>query len=248
MVQVPPERLIVSLSPQCGDYAPAEFMDVVRGEVAQSLPPQPSLQPFYRCERRHPLGAQADGEPDRQGVDRLAFVHVAPVLDHHEPTAQSFEHRLRECGHEPVIEVAVGQRVELQHQAVAAGRQPQLRGDRDFLPVDAALADRRDLSLGRLRPAGHRVHQKAALVDHGDGRLLPPGLFLMRGLSDSSQLAIAFWSRSRGTSCGVCGDYPVPQPGAEAPRINAAIQRRTERGSISRNSAISAVEYLLRLR
>ena len=164
-----------------------------------SLDPTPDTQAQYD---------QLIGELGLQRADRFPLVHRAAVPDDHESAGQVPQHRLDEGGHIPTVEVAVGQRVEVEPQVVPAGRQPHRRRDRDLLAVGAALGDRRGLALRRPSAAQQRSHQQAALVDQGEVRPLSSGFFLMRGQSDSSHAAIAFGSRSRGTRCGFCGLNP----------------------------------------
>jgi hypothetical protein len=123
-------------------------------------------------------------------------VHRAAVPDDYESTGQISQHRLDEGGHVPVVEVAAGQRVEIEAQVIPAGRQPSRRGDRDLLAMPSALGERRRMALERPRAA---AAAPSASRSRRSGRCAPPALapFLMRGRSDSSQAAIASVSRSR---------------------------------------------------
>src|ERR1700722_1774392 len=261
MEQVLQKLLIVSFRCQLGDHSLIEFTHIVRGEVAQPLPFQPTPKWFHRvehrCPRRQWFQGQTVGELGLQRADRLPLVHRAAVPDDHETTGQVPQHRLDEGRHIPVVEVAVGQRVEVEPQVITARRQPHRRRDRDLLAMGAALGDRRGLALRGPGAAKQRSHQQSALINQGDVRPLSAGFFLMRGQSDSSHAAIAFGSRSRGTRCGFWGVNPrsrshalrylgwsrMPNSSSISCPSRAAVQSSVSKpwwvgGSISQRSAI----------
>ena len=181
MEQVPQEHLIGSLRGQLGDHTFVKFAHIVRGEVAQPLPFQPTPKWFHRVEHggpwRQPFQDQPISELGLQRADRLPLVHRAAVPDHYESTGQIPQHRLDEGGHVPAIEGAVGQRVEVEPKLIPPRRQLHRGRNRDLLAVAATPGDRRGLARGGPRAAEERSHQQAALVDQGDMRLLSPGLF-----------------------------------------------------------------------
>ena len=114
-----------------------------------------------------------------QVADRVALVHRATVPDDHEPPGQVLQHRLQEGRHVPVVEVAVGQGVEVKPQPIAARRQPHGRRDRDLLAGRRSSAPVRESGpRGAKVRRSQRGHQQAALVDQGDVGTLPPGFFL----------------------------------------------------------------------
>jgi hypothetical protein len=142
MVQVPQERLILSDRRQLHDHAFIELKRVPWGEVAQLIVLQPTPQRVDRIECRGPrrqiLQAQPIGEVGCQLPDRVPPVHRAAIPDDHEAPGQVVQHRFEEGRHIPVVEVAVGQRPEVQPQPLPPGREPQRRRDGDLL-TGAAL-------------------------------------------------------------------------------------------------------------
>src|SRR4051812_11903416 len=211
MVQVPQERLILSDRRQLPDHALIERERVPWGEVAQLIVLQPTPQRVDRIEGRGPgrqiLQAQAIGEVGGQLPDRVPPVHRTAIPDDHEPPGQLVQHRFEEGRHRPVVEVAVGQRLEIQPQPLPPGREPQCRRHGD-LPTGAALVQVRGLAPWRPGAADQRGRQQAALIDQGDVGPLTPGLFLMRGHWVRSHAAITSGSRWRGTRRGFCGVKP----------------------------------------
>jgi hypothetical protein len=66
-------------------------------------------------------------------------MHAAAVPNYHELAREVAQDGLQEGRHILVVEVAVGQRVEVEAQLVWLRGQPQRRGDGDLLPVGSVL-------------------------------------------------------------------------------------------------------------
>ncbi len=189
-----------------------EVDGVVRGEVAQPSPLQPTPDRFdgvqRRGIRRQLLQDQSISQAVLNLADRVPLMQAPPVPhDDHAP-GQFFDPRFEEGRRGPVVEGAVDQGPEVHPHAIAMRRQPQGGRHRDLLPMAGSLGQLRCLSARSPSPTDQRGHQQAALVNPGEVGPLTPSFFWRRGQSEASHSWISAGSRFRGTRWGFCGVRP----------------------------------------
>ncbi len=152
MEQAPQECPIRANRRNLGDHAAVEFGCSSRGEVVQPRVFQPTPQNLdgveHWRERSQSLQTQSIGELSLHRANRFPLMHGAAVPNDHEPAREVAQHGLKEGRHIPVVEVAVGQRVEVEAQLASLRGQPQRRGDGDLLPVGSVLLSRCDAAAG----------------------------------------------------------------------------------------------------
>jgi len=211
MEEAPQERGSTRHPPRVAERGARQSAGVVRGVVGERVALEIASEALGGVELRGVGRHQLDedtGMAREEVADGACPVDAEAVPDHDQGAPQVAQQRAQELDQAFGVHVRVNQQRGVEGQTSAPRRHRDGGDHRHLVTRPSALGEDRGLAAGRPGAPHERRHQQADLVQEGQRRAQPRGVFFARGHSCRTQRRIAASSRSRAGRWGFCGENP----------------------------------------